>query len=776
MAQRKLQSEIDRTLKKVTEGVELFESIFEKMNASTNATQKEKCETDLKTQIKKLQRLRDQIKTWISSSEIKDKNSLTETRKLIETQMERFKALEKEMKTKAFSKEGLIQAAKLDPAEKAKMDTINWLSSMIDELARQIEQSEAEIEILAASQGRKKKGSGGERVGELEHLNERRKWHVGRMELVQRMLDNGGITVDKVDATQEDIKYFVESNQEEDFEEDEGIYDELELTEDDDMYGAGDDLVSSHESEPIEEPVRSSKPKPHHQDDDSSMSSGVTKDRKHSQDEHTIPTPKKTPSKKPTLDSKPAEPVPPIPSPNFAKQPMSSALKTGLPVTPSPPTSSTQPTSTTAAPSFTGPRPATNAVPLPAIRYAAAAAAAVASPSSVESPTVTKSVPANATLPSPVLTSATPAHPPTTNSSTFAPTAAPSVSTPTNASAPAAAVTPSASIQAQSSAPTSAPASSVSAPSPSLGMSTVLSPQSINQSTIEWSGEEKSGGGDQSARQAQTVGTSDTAASYPSSSQTPAQASSTLQPPSAYPTDQSAPNSSGQVHTSPLSGLTSPQMGSPLNIQAQVQRGSGAGPVGPPPMLGQQQPGQTQPLAQQPVGSGSRGENRLPNALADLVSSFETAKQRSASRNGNIDQMHSALEAGLHALPHPQDAEKPRYYVPKNPYQTPLYYPQEPFVGFQDKTIYSKMDLDTLFYIFYYHANTYEQWLAAQELKRQSWRFHKQYLTWFQRLSQPQAITEDYEQGMYIYFDWESSWVQRKKADFRFEYRWLEEY
>lgn len=65
--------------------MELFESIFEKMNASTNATQKEKCETDLKTQIKKLQRLRDQIKTWISSSEIKDKNSLTETRKLIET-------------------------------------------------------------------------------------------------------------------------------------------------------------------------------------------------------------------------------------------------------------------------------------------------------------------------------------------------------------------------------------------------------------------------------------------------------------------------------------------------------------------------------------------------------------------------------------------------------------------------------------------------------------------------------------------------------------------
>lgn len=128
--------------------------------------------------------------------------------------MERFKALEKEMKTKAFSKEGLIQAAKLDPAEKAKMETINWLSSMIDELARQVEASEAEVEVLAASSGKKRgKGPGGERIVELETLNERRKWHVGRMELIQRMVDNGSISVETVDSTKEDISYFVESNQ-----------------------------------------------------------------------------------------------------------------------------------------------------------------------------------------------------------------------------------------------------------------------------------------------------------------------------------------------------------------------------------------------------------------------------------------------------------------------------------------------------------------------------------------------------------------------------------
>ena len=77
--------EIDRTLKKVAEGVELFEGIYEKMQSSTNQTQKEKLETDLKTQIKKLQRLRDQIKTWAASNDIKDKSQLQDNRKLIET-------------------------------------------------------------------------------------------------------------------------------------------------------------------------------------------------------------------------------------------------------------------------------------------------------------------------------------------------------------------------------------------------------------------------------------------------------------------------------------------------------------------------------------------------------------------------------------------------------------------------------------------------------------------------------------------------------------------
>jgi CCR4-NOT transcription complex subunit 3 len=80
-ANRKLQTEIDRTLKKVEEGVEIFDEIWDKVYSATQQNQKEKYEVDLKKEIKKLQRHRDQIKTWVASSDIKDKRPLTDVRR-----------------------------------------------------------------------------------------------------------------------------------------------------------------------------------------------------------------------------------------------------------------------------------------------------------------------------------------------------------------------------------------------------------------------------------------------------------------------------------------------------------------------------------------------------------------------------------------------------------------------------------------------------------------------------------------------------------------------
>lgn len=125
--------------------------------------------------------------------------------------MERFKACEKEMKTKAFSKEGLSAAAKLDPKEQAKAELCQWITTMVDELSRQVEQAEAEVETLQLL--KKKKDSDREqRLEVLEHLNERRSWHVNRLELILRLLENGNLQTESVADVKDDIGYFVESN------------------------------------------------------------------------------------------------------------------------------------------------------------------------------------------------------------------------------------------------------------------------------------------------------------------------------------------------------------------------------------------------------------------------------------------------------------------------------------------------------------------------------------------------------------------------------------
>lgn len=52
--------------------------------------------------------------------------------------MERFKVVERETKTKAYSKEGLGAAQKLDPAQKEREEMSSWLVSSIDALNLQV--------------------------------------------------------------------------------------------------------------------------------------------------------------------------------------------------------------------------------------------------------------------------------------------------------------------------------------------------------------------------------------------------------------------------------------------------------------------------------------------------------------------------------------------------------------------------------------------------------------------------------------------------------------
>ncbi|BGP25063.1 proteinral negative regulator of transcription subunit 5 [Rhodotorula toruloides] len=642
---RNLRAEIDKTLKKVSEGVEVFEGIFDKIQASSNQTQKEKLEQDLKTQIKKLQRLRDQIKTWMTSNDIKDKQPLIDNRKLIETQMEKFKACEKEMKTKAFSKEGLSAATKLDPKEQQKVDMCQWIQNMVEELSRQVEQSEAEVEQIQGTKQKKKDSEREQRLEELERLNERRDWHINRLELILRLLENGNLSVDAVTNVKEDIAYFVETNTEEDFEEDEGIYDELNLEDEEDLFQIGqDDHQSSHDSQSVaDEPAP---PVP-------LMPKTPAKAEK-KQDE---PVPEKTPAK--------AKPAVATPQKNASLDATTSRPSAAPAQTPS---------RSVSGPAASTPQPrSTPAPPLPPIRYAAAAAAANAS----SQPPAASA--ASASAPSPALAAPTPPPATTTASSPGAP-----AGPPPGLSAPASSAAPTISAANEEPAKEAASASST-APSPALAAPAAPSPPP------------RSG---PAAPVSQPPQTADSASPAPSSS----------------------------------------------DVQQQSQH--------------------------------SKQDARLPSSLADLVTSFESAKQKSLRRDQDLGAINQVLEAGFSNIPQPLDAEKPKYYVPRTPYATPTYYPQEPSSQFASPAFFSKLDVDTLFYIFYFASGTYMQYLAAKELEKSSWRYHRQYLTWFQRCSAPTTITDTYEVGVYLYFDWEgtslSSWCQRRKTNFRFEYKHLE--
>ncbi|RPD74472.1 hypothetical protein L226DRAFT_545927 [Lentinus tigrinus ALCF2SS1-7] len=729
MAARKLQTEIDRTLKKVGEGVELFESIYEKMQASTNQTQKEKQETDLKTQIKKLQRLRDQIKTWVASNDIKDKSALLENRKLIETQMEKFKACEKEMKTKAFSKEGLTQASKLDPKQQEKADTMSWVQQMLDELMVQVETAEAEIETLQGT-GKKKNKSGGaaaERLESLERLNERRKWHINRLELILRLLDNGSLPTDKVLALQDDVKYFVESNMDEDFDEYEGVYDELNLDEEEEKFRMPIDESDSEDSEEASEGLPLRTPSKKH--DEESVASSNKRDS---------PVLKKAAT---TLQQRiVAAAKPPPPHANFAQQSVASMVKS-----PAPPRN-------------------------PPSGYAKVAAAAVA-PS-----TSTQIQPASA-LPSTQTTIAppTPSASSTTASSSIPPD--------------------------QRSAVTS---------SPSLTHPSLTSPMLSSAASVSYPPDDSLYSAHGSPALLDAVPSSIGAPAATSSPQRTAARKASLSSPTAlqppgvpHPTQQELTSTASQtngISTASAATVQSPPTPSPLPQQAQAlpaAPGASAGTSPMPPPAQQQQPqfppgvplnepsklvqgavGARPPSAaasQLPAPPQQQRPNAFPGSLSDLVMSFESVKQKAPHRMSNLDQVHKLLQGSYSSMPQPQDTEKPKYYVPRNPIQTPSYYPQVPHPLLNTPGIFSQLDVETLFYVFYYHPGTYQQYLAAKELKRQSWRFHVKYLTWFQRHSEPQAITEEYEQGVYVYFDWEGSWCQRKKSDFRFEYRYLSE-
>ncbi|PRW39295.1 Not1 domain-containing [Chlorella sorokiniana] len=203
--QRKLQIEIDQTLRKIADGVEEWDVLFEKFEeteASADGGQRDKIAQEMKKELKKLQRLREQ---------------------------ERFKGLEKELKIKQFSSEGLKRDS-TDPVMMRKVQCADWLSDTVSQLETQVEQFEADLEALGPSASGKSGKNKPHRVVELEGFMHKHGEHVKKLEQVLRLLENDQVTPEEVEeALRDPLEYYLQSSTEADYIPDETIYDSLPL-------------------------------------------------------------------------------------------------------------------------------------------------------------------------------------------------------------------------------------------------------------------------------------------------------------------------------------------------------------------------------------------------------------------------------------------------------------------------------------------------------------------------------------------------------------------
>ncbi len=92
-----------------------------------------------------------------------------------------------------------------------------------------------------------------------------------------------------------------------------------------------------------------------------------------------------------------------------------------------------------------------------------------------------------------------------------------------------------------------------------------------------------------------------------------------------------------------------------------------------------------------------------------------------------------------------------------------------------EETTINKMEDQTLFFIFYFQENLYERYLAALKLKKNGWRFHKKFNVWLKRYEDPVIQTEQFEKGEVLIFDSEDTWRIKRRANFTFDYKHLED-
>ncbi|XP_034946246.1 CCR4-NOT transcription complex subunit 3 [Chelonus insularis] len=736
-ATRKLQGEIDRCLKKVTEGVDTFEDIWQKVHNATNSNQKEKYEADLKKEIKKLQRLRDQIKSWIASGEIKDKSTLLDYRKLIETQMERFKVVERETKTKAYSKEGLGAAQKLDPAQKEREEVSNWLANSIDALNLQLDTFESEIESLLAGKKKRLDKDKQDRMDELKSKLDKHRYHIRKLETLLRMLDNMSVEVHTIKRIKDDVEYYIESSQEPDFEENEYIYDDIIGLDEVELSGVG-------------------------------IPSSATTDSNNSNETGGTPT-----------------------STNSGTSPI-----------PSPPLSSTMHnhSSDSSTDNDKKPKPVKPTAVRPLLSSSQTSIPTTGSTASIKSTLLSSSTPSKTIpmTPSHSSPNSNSNHVVTSNAGNFATVAASHTNSQTVHS------TSKISSQNNENGLLSSPMSNITSPiSQSMNQQLQQQPQQLttpsqqlqqspptptsqHQPQTQMTLQQQQIAQQQQQSQIQVV-------SQQSQHNNPATVSATA---SNMQSSHMMHNQSSQNHNNNAEMITPiPPSASPHSSVSSRSSPVQVNACSPVPstangLISKLPDGMStlKSIAQQvivragleiPPGEPSRNifDNSKPNTVtseAHIPPLLGVAPLGPVPLQKEHQLQFQMMEAAYYHMPHPSDSERLRSYLPRNLCQTPPYYQQVQLPHSDTVEFFQRLSTETLFFIFYYMEGSKGQYLAAKALKKQSWRFHTKYMMWFQRHEEPKVINEEYEQGTYIYFDYEK-WGQRKKEGFTFEYKYLED-
>ncbi|GFR41831.1 hypothetical protein Agub_g2606 [Astrephomene gubernaculifera] len=795
-AERKLKAEIDRTLKKVQEGQEIFDDIWNQYSAhkqahdQDNQNQREKLEGELKKEIKKLQRLREQIKGWIAGADIKDKQPLIDARKSIERDMERFKACEKEAKAKGSAAGGSDR----DPKQRAKDEARDWINTVVDQLTEKVETMEAEMEELQVTVKKRQKPPA--RLTALEETVGRHKDHIERLEKVLRCIDNETIQPDELGDLKEDMDCYLGTEDGED--------NGMDLSNVDDMYGLFQDRLDAVDNAAPAAPLHSVKHGKSGREKEAEearekerereraaaaaakaqlIAQGNTNLKLHDDDEVRKPSAAGVGGSGSAgligSSGKSATSGAATPGGTAGGLPMS------VPSLAAPPPAGARQT----APSTPVKEPESGSVtPRNAVQPLSAASPGGMPPSEAASPLPSRPSAAGGAMagtPGPLAGPAGASQPPPPPG--VMPGGGPR--TPSAAAAAAAAATANGSMGSNMDGgmprwlAAAAPGGHAGGPAAGAGGQQDAVVDGRGAAVPEGPAGALQGGVGPAPGPGSGPASAVAGGAYPG---VPS-ASGTVGPSADGPTGQFAAGGAGPVRQSvggPADrgavGPAGPGPGGmgPLDALAARMAGVGlGGAAGPGPGSGAASAmalsSHAAPSAAGAAGGSgaSNGGGLLPGDLPPVASAYSVAAAKQI--------LEACYARGV--MPQLSDTEW-KHTRPRHPVAVPASYPKSAPEVVDNPALFRKMDPECLFFAFYFQPNTYQQFLAAHELKRQSWRFHRHHNAWFQRFTEPAVTSEEYEQGAYVYFDYnivhddmQTGWCYRRKENFTFRYDALED-